>query len=206
MLGPPFPPCAPPSGWGRVWRRHARVGGGRMSAPSTDWPGGGTGPGWGCFWSCPQAGARAGSCPSLGAAEPQGFPSWQETQVLFFLPGSLFCVRFSQAVCWITGPGEPAGRREAPAPVTLPPGALESRAAPACAAASLGPGYTVGLVLELTLRVRWPTPWRPGPGGAQSGSLGPQSLGPFLEKPLRPQWNGRGTRPAAGGWSSAAVA
>lgn len=93
-----------------------------MSVPSTDWPGGGTGPGWGCFWSCPRAGARAGSCPSLGAAEPQGFPSWQETQVLFFLPGSLFCVRFSQAVCWITGPGEPAGRREAPAPVTLPPG------------------------------------------------------------------------------------
>ena len=90
--------------------------------------------------SCPRAGARAGSCPSLGAAEPQGFPSWQETQLLFFLPGSLFCVRFSQAVCWITGPGEPAGRREAPAPVTLPPGTLESRAAPSCAAASLGPG------------------------------------------------------------------
>lgn len=96
-----------------------------------DWPRGGLAQGaGGGFWSCPQAGGRAGSCPSLGAAEPQGFPSWQETQLLFFLPGSLFCERFSQAVCWITGPVEPAGRREAPAPVTLPPGALVSRVAP----------------------------------------------------------------------------
>lgn len=95
------------------WGAHARTEP-RLAREEGDWPGG--------FLelspavpelspSRPQAGGRAGSCPSLGTAEPQGFPSWQETQLLFFLLGSLFCERFSQAVCWITGPGEPAGRR-----------------------------------------------------------------------------------------------
>lgn len=171
-----------------------------QTGPGGDWPGGG------CFWSCPQAGGRAGSCPSLRAAEPQGFPSWQETQLLFFLPGSLFCERFSQAVCWITGPVEPAGRREAPAPVTLPPGALVSRVAPRLRGSQSGSWLHCGAGPRAHPESPVAHPTASGAWGCPVWVLGPQGLRPVQEKPLRAQWSGCGTRPAAGGWSSAAVA
>lgn len=55
----------------------------------------------------------------------------------------------------------------------------------------------VGLVPELTLRVRWPTHslWGLGVPSLGTRASGPQAC---QEKPLGAQWSGCGTRPAAG--------